>query len=76
MEVGALSLGDYAAEMTAPHRMDLMLSAMRRSGVWHCQPEVPALLLPPASPWRSAPELSTSSGWTSSAACGRPISRR
>ena len=36
VEVGALSLGDYAAEMTAPHRMDLMLSAMRRSGVWHC----------------------------------------
>ena len=36
VEVGTLSLGDYAAEMTAPHRMDLMLSAMRRSGVWHC----------------------------------------
>ena len=36
VEVGALSLGEYAAEMTAPHRMDLMLSAMRRSGVWHC----------------------------------------
>ena len=36
VEVGALSLGDYAAEMTAPHRMDLMLSAMRRSGAWHC----------------------------------------
>ena len=34
VEVGALSLGDYAAEMTAPHRMDLMLSAMRRSGAW------------------------------------------
>lgn len=36
VEVGTLSLGDYAAEMTAPHRMDLMLSAMRRSGAWHC----------------------------------------
>ena len=24
VEVGTLSLGDYAAEMTAPHRMDLM----------------------------------------------------
>ena len=36
VEVGALSLGEYAAEMTAPHRMDLMLSAMRRSGAWHC----------------------------------------
>ena len=35
-EVGALSLGDYAAEMTAPHRMDLMLSAMRKDGAWHC----------------------------------------
>ena len=36
VEVGTLSLGEYAAEMTAPHRMDLMLSAMRRSGEWHC----------------------------------------
>ena len=35
-EVGVLSLGDYAAEMTAPHRMDLMLSAMRKDGAWHC----------------------------------------
>ena len=35
-EVGVLSLGDYAAEMTAPHRMDLMLSAMRKDGGWHC----------------------------------------
>ena len=35
-EVGVLSLGDYAAEMTAPHRMDLMLSARRKDGGWHC----------------------------------------
>lgn len=31
-EVGALSLGEYAGRMSAPHRMDLMISAMTREG--------------------------------------------
>ena len=35
-EVGVLSLVDYAPRMAAPHRMDLMLSAMRKDGAWHC----------------------------------------
>ena len=35
-EVGLLSLSDYAPEMTAPHRMDLMVSAMEQNGAWHC----------------------------------------
>lgn len=35
-EVAALSLGEYASEMTAPHRMDLMVSAMTKNGAWHC----------------------------------------
>ena len=35
-EVGVLSLGEYASQMTAPHRMDLMVSAMHRDGAWHC----------------------------------------
>ena len=35
-EVGALSLGEYAGRMSAPHRMDLMISAMTREGRWHC----------------------------------------
>ena len=35
-EVAALSLGEYAPEMTAPHRMDLMVSAMTKNGAWHC----------------------------------------
>lgn len=35
-EVGLLSLSDYAPEMTAPHRMDLMVSAMEKDGGWHC----------------------------------------
>ncbi len=35
-EIAPLSLGEYAREMTAPHRMDLMISAMTRSGQWHC----------------------------------------
>ena len=34
--VGALTLGEYADKMSAPHRMDLMVSAMTRGGVWHC----------------------------------------
>ena len=35
-EVAPLTLGEYAPEMTAPHRMDLMVSAMTRGGTWHC----------------------------------------
>ena len=35
-EVAPLTLGEYAPEMTAPHRMDLMVSAMTRGGAWHC----------------------------------------
>ena len=35
-EVPLLSLGDYAPYMRAPHRMDLMVSAMTRGGQWHC----------------------------------------
>ncbi|MBE6939998.1 MAG: radical SAM protein [Ruminococcaceae bacterium] len=35
-EVEVLSLGEYADKMTAPHRMDLMVSAMTREGNWHC----------------------------------------
>ena len=35
-EVAPLTLGEYAPEMTAPHRIDLMVSAMTRGGAWHC----------------------------------------
>ena len=31
-----MSLGEYADEMKAPHRMDLMVSAMTKDGKWHC----------------------------------------
>ena len=31
-----VSLADYAPCMTAPHRIDLMVSAMERGGHWHC----------------------------------------
>ena len=34
--VGALTLGEYADKMSAPHRMDLMVSAMTRGGAWPC----------------------------------------
>ena len=36
VEVAPLSLGEYADKMSAPHRMDLMVSAMTRDGLWHC----------------------------------------
>lgn len=35
-EIGFMTLGDYAPNMKAPHRMDLMVSAMTRDGSWHC----------------------------------------
>lgn len=35
-EIGLMTLGEYAGKMSAPHRMDLMLSAMTREGQWHC----------------------------------------
>ncbi len=34
--IGYLSIGDYAPYMRAPHRMDLMVSAMTKEGKWHC----------------------------------------
>ena len=36
VEIGGMSLADYAKNMTAPHRMDLMVSAMTVNGAWHC----------------------------------------
>ncbi|MBE6918602.1 MAG: radical SAM protein [Ruminococcaceae bacterium] len=36
VEVESLTLGQYAAHMTAPHRVDLMVSAMTKNGCWHC----------------------------------------
>ena len=35
-DVHYMSLGEYAAHMCAPHRMDLMVSAMTKNGKWHC----------------------------------------
>ena len=35
-DVPILSLGEYAPQMRAPHRMDLMVSAMTKDGRWHC----------------------------------------
>ena len=34
--IGYLTLGEYAPKMRAPHRMDLMVSAMTVDGRWHC----------------------------------------
>ena len=35
-DVHYMSLGEYAQYMKAPHRMDLMVSAMTKKGKWHC----------------------------------------
>ena len=35
-DVEYLSIGDYAPYMTAPHRMDLMVSSMTVDGKWNC----------------------------------------
>ena len=34
--IGYMTLGEYAPYMRAPHRMDLMVSAMTTEGRWHC----------------------------------------
>ena len=36
VEIGYIPLGEYAPAMKAPHRMDLMVSAMSKNGLWHC----------------------------------------
>lgn len=35
-DIGYMSIGEYAPFMTAPHRIDLMVSAMTKNGAWHC----------------------------------------
>lgn len=36
LPIGQMDLGEYAPHMLAPHRMDLMVSAMVQDGTWHC----------------------------------------
>ena len=36
IDIGTMSLAEYAPNMTAPHRMDLMVSAMTKDGHWAC----------------------------------------
>lgn len=35
-EIDYCTIGEYAPFMRAPHRMDLMVSAMTKDGAWHC----------------------------------------
>jgi MoaA/NifB/PqqE/SkfB family radical SAM enzyme len=35
-EIGLIPIGEYARNMRAPHRMDLMISSMSKDGVWNC----------------------------------------
>ena len=36
LDIGTMSLAEYMPNMTAPHRMDLMVSAMAKDGHWAC----------------------------------------
>ena len=56
--VGLLSLSDYAPEMTAPYRMDLMVSAMEKDGSWHCNQKC-LHCYAAGQPMGETPELST-----------------
>lgn len=35
-DIGFMGIGEYAPFMKAPHRMDIMVSAMTKEGKWHC----------------------------------------
>ena len=35
-EIGYMNIGEYAPFMKAPHRMDLLVSAMEKNGKWNC----------------------------------------
>jgi radical SAM protein with 4Fe4S-binding SPASM domain len=35
-KIGLMTLADYAKYMTAPHRLDLMVSSMYKNAGWHC----------------------------------------
>ena len=36
IDVGQMSIGEYAPNMQAPHRMDLMISSMIKNNNWNC----------------------------------------
>lgn len=36
VEIGYIPLSEYSTKMKAPHRMDIMVSAMTKNGHWHC----------------------------------------
>jgi radical SAM protein with 4Fe4S-binding SPASM domain len=60
-KIGALSLSAYARHMTAPHRMDLMLSSLRKNGAWNCNNKC-LHCYAARQPLSEAEELSTE-GW-------------
>ena len=35
-DIAYMNIGQYAPYMRAPHRMDLLVSAMTKNGCWHC----------------------------------------
>ena len=36
IDIGQMTLGEYAPNMRAPHRMDLMISSMTKDNKWNC----------------------------------------
>ena len=58
LHIQPLHLGDYAARMNAPHRMDLMISSMMKDGAWHCNQKC-LHCYAANQPLGAAPELDT-----------------
>jgi MoaA/NifB/PqqE/SkfB family radical SAM enzyme len=57
-DIGYMTLGSYAKHMKAPHRMDLMVSAMSKDGHWACNQEC-AFCYAAEEPMSEKEELST-----------------
>ena len=36
VDIGYMTLAEYSKYMSAPHRMDVMVSSMSKDGCWHC----------------------------------------
>ena len=58
VEVQPMDLGAYAPHMAAPHRVDLLVSAMVKDGAWHCNQKC-LHCYAANQPLGAAPELDT-----------------
>ncbi len=58
VEIGYMSIGEYAPHMRAPHRMDLMVSSMMKYGKWNCNQKC-AICYACNEPLAAVPEIGT-----------------